>query len=139
MSVAGVTQKKKPPDLSGGFLYSETICQSYGAGALPRSPQVKVVGAVGAAAGAVSQYMRDSNASAPCAVIAALRFVALTETSVVEYIRRRGILALLASAPGEIVYGTQVRRHSAHAVPPSPNSASHFCCPILTSPGVPGT
>src|SRR6266513_708011 len=93
---------KSPPRNRGAFPYLESV-STYGAGALPRSPQVNVVGYVGAAVGFVSQYIRVSNTSAPCVAIAASRLAPFTERSVVEYCRRRGMFDLLASSPGEIV------------------------------------
>ena len=66
-----------------------------------------------------------------------MRLVAFTEYSVGGYWKRRGTVELVAAGPGFTVDGTHVRRHSAQAVPPSLNSAIHFCCAIRVSPGVP--
>src|SRR5687768_1843238 len=87
-------------------------------------------GYVGAACGASSHHMREWNVSGPWFAIASWTAASLTEFSRTEYSRRRGTVVSVASTPGTIVAGRQVRRHSAHAVPPSVYRAIHFCSAI---------
>src|SRR5689334_5182351 len=69
--------------------------------------------------------------------MASVKLAPFTEVSVGGYMNRRGTVPMVAAGPGLIVAGTHVRRHSAHAVPPSVNSAIHFCIAICVRPAVP--
>src|SRR5881409_384235 len=81
--------------------------------------------------------MRVWKTSGPWRAIAVLSCTWFTETSVGEYINRRGTVVLVAFGPGLMVSGSQVRRHSVQAVPPSVNSATYFCTAICFRPAVP--
>src|SRR5882672_10683446 len=102
---------KKPLNSRGFFIVERAVL--YGAGACPRIPHA--ANHVGEFCGFVSQYIRVSNLSAPWSAIAALTFAPFTDTSVIEYSSRRGILLARAAGPGCTVAGWHVRRHSAHA------------------------
>src|ERR671935_2934391 len=118
---------RRAPREVGGLVRSAMLIDADGVSACYglryREPQVpppgRFCGFVGAAPGLLSQYMRVVNTSEPWLVSAALRPVRFTEYSVGEYRKRRGTLFCVAFGPGLIVAGWHVRRHSAHAVPPS--------------------
>src|SRR5205823_12437632 len=84
---------------------------------------------VGAAV-TTSHHIGVVRSSEPCRATAASICDALTAYSVLEYSNRLGTVLMIASGPGFTVFGTQVRRHKDHVVPPSVNRAIHSCWSI---------